>query len=75
MQIEVFLLHARNLLEFFYPYKIIQRDFMCVYDFLDYYKKFDLNKTTKKELGLYKLKNIINKYLSHITYKRCDSDF
>jgi len=75
IKIENFLLHSRNLLEFFYPNKTIFKDTMCVYDFLDNFKEFDNKKATEEELELDKVKDDINKFLSHITYSRCEIDF
>ena len=75
LRIEIFLLHSRNLFDFFYPNKTIQIDTMCVFDFLDNYEEFNNKRTTKKDLDSDKVKVKINKCLSHITYARCYSSF
>lgn len=67
--IEVFLLHSRNLMDFFYPAIDIEVDNMIVFDFLDDCEEFNNNKILKVDLGLNKRK--INKFLSHLTYTRC----
>lgn len=72
VRIENFLLHFRNLFDFFYPSETIYRDNMCVYDFIDNYEEFDNKKIVEKDLDV---KGKINKYLSHITYTRCSSEF
>lgn len=72
IRIENFLLHARNLFDYFYPSKMIQKDDMCVYDFLDNYWEFDNKKSAKKDFNIDKWR--INKYLSHLTYTRCSAD-
>jgi hypothetical protein len=69
--IEIFLLHSRNLMDFFYPAEDIEIDIdnVIVFDFLDDYEGFNSNKTLKKDLSLNKRN--INKFLSHLTYARC----
>jgi len=70
--IEIFLLHCRNLFEFFYPTKKIRTDDICVFDFLDYFDEFNNNKVIQEDLGFDK--ENINKFLSHLTYTRCYID-
>ena len=71
---EVFLLHTRNLYNFFYPPKNIRYDDMCVYDFLDDYENYDKNRTPPNDFPKSKIIDI-NKYLSHLTYERCEHDY
>ena len=72
--LEVFLLHTRNLYNFFYPAQDIIHDDMCVYDFLDNYGIFNKNIDSKNSFVKLKIAHI-NKFVSHLTYERCKYDY
>ena len=72
-KLELFLLHTRNLFDFFYPPESIYSGDMCVFDFLDSADGFNSNKTTREDINFDRVN--VNKLLSHLTYKRCSFDY
>jgi len=66
--LESFLIHSRNLLDFLYPKLEPKSDDILVYDYIQYKKLYNINKTKKKELNF--ITRRANKQLVHLTYSR-----
>lgn len=64
--VESFVIHARNLFEFFYKNKI--KDDISAYDFIFKKKEFKMKRTKKRILE--NLTNKANKQVVHLTYSR-----
>lgn len=67
--LESFVIHTRNLFDFFYPKKNgIRPDDMVVYDYINDRKLFNVDKTKKRDL-IFIVKKA-NRQLAHLTYTR-----
>lgn len=65
--LESFVVHSRNLFDFFYSEKKYPDD-ISVYDYLK--RKKDFNKEKSKKRNLENLTNKANKQVAHLTYSR-----
>jgi len=66
--LDSFAIHARNLLDFFYPKDSARIDDLLVFDFIDKLFYYNRNKTKKKELIFISRK--VDKQVAHLTYTR-----
>jgi len=66
--LESFSIHSRNLFDFLYPKSKSKNDDILVYDYIQFKKLYNINKTKKKELNFIIRK--ANKQVAHLTYSR-----
>lgn len=66
--LDVFVVHTRNLFDFFYPKKHSKPDDMVVTDYLPKLKVFNMDKTKKNDL-LFVVRKA-DKQVAHLTYAR-----
>lgn len=66
--LDSFAIHARNLLDFFYPKDCVRSDDVLVFDFIDKPGYYNHNKTKKKDLIFISRK--VDKQVAHLTYTR-----